>query len=53
MVLLIITGSISHFMLKTLSHMLERVRDIAEGQGDLTKRFQRKARMNWRIGPQL
>jgi methyl-accepting chemotaxis protein len=37
-VLLVLTVSMSRFVLATLSQMLERVRDIAEGQGDLTKR---------------
>jgi methyl-accepting chemotaxis protein len=38
-VLLTLTIGMSRFVLAALSQMLERVRDIAEGQGDLTKRI--------------
>jgi len=38
-VLLAITRFVSHFILNTLRNMMERVHDIAEGQGDLTKRI--------------
>ncbi|MGD0986913.1 MAG: methyl-accepting chemotaxis protein [Candidatus Sulfotelmatobacter sp.] len=37
-VLLSLTRRVAHFVLITLNHMLERVRDIGEGQGDLAKR---------------
>ncbi|MBZ5597980.1 MAG: methyl-accepting chemotaxis protein [Acidobacteriia bacterium] len=39
-VLLIVSGSISRSIFRRLGHIVERIKDVAQGEGDLTKRIE-------------
>jgi methyl-accepting chemotaxis protein len=38
--LLLISGSVSRSIFRRLGHMVERIKDVAQGEGDLTKRIE-------------